>query len=127
MIKRGIDYTDSSGYVYKAFDLTTEADVPKAYAYCSDTLLDERYINKLTKVDTLYHEATFLHDMIDRAKETHHSTALEAATVAKKIGAKKLLIGHFSARYKDLGALLQEARSVFSNTQIANQGQVFEI
>lgn len=127
LIKRGLDYTDSEGNVYKALELTTDPDKPRAYAYCSDTLLDEQYINKLTDIDTLYHEATFLHERVDRAKETHHTTALEAALVAKQINAKKLLIGHFSARYKDLTPLLLEAQTIFENTDIARQGQTYQV
>ena len=127
LIKKGIDYVDKSGKTYKAIDLTTDPDVPRSYAYCSDTLMDDGYIKYLTKIDTLYHEATFMHDMLDRAKETHHTTASEAATIAKNVGAKTLLIGHFSARYKDLAPLLAEARTVFEETYIAKQGETLEI
>lgn len=75
----------------------------------------------------LYHEATFLHDMLDRANETHHTTALQAGTIAKSVGAKKLLVGHFSSRYKTLGAILEEAKTVFDNTELATEGLTFKI
>ena len=75
----------------------------------------------------MYHESTFLHDMIDRANETYHTTALQAAQLAKQVGVKRLLIGHFSARYKDLTPLLEEAHSVFKATQLAIEGETFSI
>lgn len=127
LLKRGVDYTDSNGKVFKAMDLTEESEAPKSYAYCSDTMYDKVYISRLTNVNTLYHETTFMHDMIDRAKETHHTTAIEAAQIAKEINAEKLLIGHFSARYKDLSPLLLEAKTVFEDTFIAEQGETFII
>jgi ribonuclease Z len=127
LLKRGIDFTDKNGKVHKAIDLTIEADEPKAYAYCSDTVCDWTYINQIYHVDTLYHEATFMHDMVERAKATFHTTCQEAGEVAKKVGAKKLLIGHFSARYRDLSPLLIEARSVFPESYLANEGETFVI
>ena len=127
LIKKGFDFTDSKGKVHKAEDLTTDADVPKSYAYCSDTLADGSYLSSLGNVDTLYHESTFMHEMHDRAQETFHTTSLQAATIAKEKGAKKLLIGHFSSRYKTLEALLDEAKFGFENTQLALEGKTFEI
>lgn len=127
LIKKGVDFTDKAGNIHKAIDLTTEADRPKSYAYCSDTVCDWSYTHLLENVDTLYHETTFLHDMLDRAKATFHTTALEAGEIAKKVNAKKLLIGHFSARYRDLSPLLIEARSVFPETFLANEGETFII
>jgi ribonuclease Z len=76
-------------------------------------------------VDLLYHEATFLHDLEERAKATYHSTSLQAAMIAKKAEVKKLLIGHFSARYKHLEPLLDEASSIFENTELALEGVKF--
>ncbi len=78
-------------------------------------------------MDLLYHEATFLHNMLDRAKETHHTTALQAAEVALAVHAKKLLIGHFSARYKSLDELLEEAQSIFPETNLAIEGKTFTV
>lgn len=127
LIKKGIDFTDKNGIVHKAADLTTDADEPKAYAYCSDTVCDWSYTNQLYHVDTLYHETTFLNDMLERAKATFHTTSLEAGEIARKVGARKLLIGHFSARYRDLSPLLIEARSVFPETYLANEGETFII
>ncbi len=127
LIKRGIDYTDKTGKTYLASELTTDPDDPKSYAYCSDTLCDWSYLEQIKGVDTLYHEATFMQDMIQRAKETHHTTALEAGEVALKAGVKQLLLGHFSARYKDLQPLLDEAKTVFSNSYLAVEGETFKI
>jgi ribonuclease Z len=127
LLKRGVDLTLPSGEVIKNIDYTTDSATPKSYAYCSDTLYDESYFPSIKNCDTLYHEATFLHEMIERAKETHHTTALQAAEVAKIVGAKKLLIGHFSSRYKTLGPILDEAKSVFDNTELALEGQTFQI
>ncbi|MNL18924.1 Ribonuclease BN [compost metagenome] len=75
----------------------------------------------------LYHEATFLQEMIERANQTHHTTALQAAQIAKVTGAVKLLIGHFSSRYKTLQPLLEEARTVFENTELAIEGNTYSI
>jgi len=102
-----------------------DPESPKTYAYCSDTLYNEQYFAQITGADVLYHEATFLHDMYDRACETHHTTALQAGEIAVKTQAKKLVIGHFSARYKKLDELLAEAQSVFPETELAVEGRTF--
>ena len=127
LLKRGVDLTLPNGHVLKNLDYTTDSPDPKSYAYCSDTLFDESYFETIKGVDTLYHEATFLHEMLERAKETRHTTALQAAEIANIVGAKKLLIGHFSSRYKTLNGLLEEAQSVFENTSLAIEGITFEI
>lgn len=125
-LKRGADFF-ANGNVYANSLLTIDAEAPKAYAYCSDTLYNESYFKQVAGVDLLYHEATFAHAMLDRAKETHHTTALQAGNIALITGAKKLLIGHFSARYKVLNELLDEARSVFPETELAIEGKTFII
>ena len=127
LLKRGVDLTLPSGKVMLNADYTTAPAIPKAYAYCSDTLYDERYFESIKDCDTLYHEATFLHDMLERANETHHTTALQAAQVAQTVGAKKLIIGHYSSRYKSLIELLTEAKTVFSATQLAVEGNTYQI
>lgn len=126
-LKKGIDVELPNGDILRSEDYTTEADAPRCYAYCSDTLFDENYFATIKDCDTLYHEATFMHDLLDRAKETHHTTALQAGEVAKINGAKKLLIGHFSSRYKTLQMLLEEAQSVFENTELAIEGRTFHL
>jgi ribonuclease Z len=127
LLKRGIDFVDKDGQTHKAFDLTADPDVPRSYVYCSDTVADGSYNIHLKDVDTLYHESTFMHDMQDRAKETFHTTSLEAAQIANDMKVSKLLIGHFSARYRDLTPMLLEARSVFEETYLANEGETFMI
>jgi ribonuclease Z len=126
-IKKGADFTSPGGEVFKNSDITTDPDAPKCYAYCSDTLYNQQYFEQIKNVNLLYHEATFMHNMLDRANNTHHTTALQAGDVAIKVNAKKLLIGHFSARYKTLNDLLDEARSVFPETELAIEGKTFEV
>lgn len=98
----------------------------KSYAYCTDTRFDSSYLPFLKGIDLLYHESTFLHADLKRAIETQHSTASEAAQAAKNAQVKKLLIGHFSARYLDLQPLLSEAKETFSETELAIEGLTFE-
>jgi len=126
-LKKGMDVTLPDGEMLLSRDYTTDADPPRSYAYCSDTLFDESYFASIINCDTLYHEATFMHDMLDRANETHHTTALQAAEIAKVNHVKKLLIGHFSSRYKTLQMLLDEAQSVFENTELAIEGKTFQL
>ena len=126
-LKKGKDYIADDGTVFKNDTLTTDSERPKSYAYCSDTLYDPQYFEQINGVDLLYHEATFLNEMLDRAKETHHTTALQAGNIALQVNAQKLLIGHFSARYKTLDELLLEARTVFPATQLAIEGKTFII
>jgi ribonuclease Z len=126
-LKKGADYTDANGKLFKNDTLTIDSSEPKTYAYCSDTLPGEHYVAQISNATLLYHEATFLNNMLERAIETHHTTALQAGGIAVKSNAKKLIIGHFSARYKTLNELLDEARSVFPETELAIEGRVFEI
>lgn len=125
LLKKGVDYVADDGTIYKAKDLTYPAPPPRSYAYCSDTVMSEDYFEAIQQVDLLYHEATFLHDRVDRAKETFHTTSLEAAQIAVAVGAKKLLLGHYSARYKDLQPLLEESRTVFRQTALSEEGKWF--
>jgi len=127
LLKRGIDCVDKNGTVYKAEELTFPAPVARSYAYCSDTVMNEAYFEAIKAVDLLYHESTFLHDMVGRAKETFHTTSLEAAQVAQAVGAKKLLLGHYSARYKDLQPLLEESSNVFPRTALSEEGKWFSV
>ena len=127
LLKRGIDYTDPQGNIHPWQELTLPAPAPRTYAFCSDTRNSGAYHPAITGIDLLYHEATFLKDMEDRAAETFHCTAEQAASVAKACEVKQLLIGHFSARYKDLQPLLAEAQSVFPATQLAIEGQWYPV
>jgi len=127
LIKKGFDFTDKQGKIHTADELTTAADEPKVYAYCSDTVCNWTYIDQIKNIDLLYHEATFLHEMLERAEETFHTTALQAGEIASKANVKRLLIGHFSARYRDLQPLLDESKSIFANTELAIEGMTFEV
>lgn len=126
-IKKGADYLSPKGKLYKNSDLTTDSEEPKTYAYCSDTIYNEGYFAQIANADLLYHESTFLNNMLERAQSTYHTTALQAGQVALKTNAKKLLIGHFSARYKTLNELLDEACSVFPSTELAIEGRTFTV
>lgn len=126
-IKSGADYLTPNGIVITNSEITLDPPEPRAYAYCSDTVMITSFLDQISGVDVLYHEATFLHDRIERAKETFHTTALQAAEIAKTAKAKKLLIGHFSARYNDLQPLLEEAQSVFEKTFLAVEGETFSL
>ncbi|HEX9650527.1 MAG TPA: ribonuclease Z [Cyclobacteriaceae bacterium] len=126
-LKNGKDLTDPDGKIIKNTTLTDPPRKSRSYAYCSDT----RYMPELTSViancDILYHEATFLHENMEWAESTFHSTTVEAATLAKNAKAGKLLIGHFSARYKDLSPFLEEARPVFESTELAIEGRTYSV
>lgn len=122
-LKKGEDYTTADGKMIANSTLTLEPVPPRTYAFCADTLYNEAIIPFIKNADLIYHEATFMEDMRERAKQTMHSTAKDAANIAKKAEVKKLIIGHFSARYKDLQALLAEALEVFPATQLANEGE----
>ena len=100
---------------------------PRSYAYCSDTAYTESIIPYIGGCDLLYHETTFMHEMAVIAREKFHSTTIEAASVAMKANVKKLLIGHFSARYEDLQPLLDETRTIFRETYLAKDGEIIQI
>ncbi len=125
--KRGEDIVLDSGETLRNTDLTYLPYQPAAYAYCSDTNYSARLAGMVEGVDLLYHEATYAADARRIAKERGHSTTADAAAVAAKASAKRLIIGHFSSRYKDLQPLLEEARAIFPATDIAREGETFTI
>ncbi|HEU5293120.1 MAG TPA: ribonuclease Z [Cyclobacteriaceae bacterium] len=128
-LKEGGDVIDqeTGKVLYRNRDLTLPARASRSYAYCSDTQYDESLISRLQNIDVLYHEATFISEDESKAIETLHSTARQAALIAQRAQVKKLLIGHFSARYKDLSTLHQEATAIFPNTYLAQEGETFVI
>lgn len=127
-LKTGADIFDDKGnLLYKNDDFTSPPRPPLSYAYCSDTAWNEYMVDQITEVDLLYHEATFMHTDVSKAVETKHSTTVQAAEIAKRAQVKKLIIGHFSARYKDLNLLLYEAKAHFSNTELAIEGTTFTL
>lgn len=127
-LKTGADVHDEMGnLLYRNSEYTLPAQPSLSYAFCSDTAWNENMIEQIREVDLLYHEATFMEEEKEKAKETKHSTAAEAAMMAKQCAAKKLLIGHFSARYRELEPMLAEAREIFGNTELAVEGNTFEL
>ena len=103
-------------------DVAGPAPTPRRYAFFSDTLYTPALAPLIHGADLLYHEATFLEDLRERAAQTHHSTAHQAALLAEAAGVKRLLLGHFSSRYKALEPLLHEARTVFPTAELATEG-----
>ena len=120
-IKNGKDWVTEDGQVIPCSRLTTPSAPARSYAYCSDTCYLPGLSSLVGGVDLLFHEATFLHEDLQRAQETFHTTALQAATLARDSHVKALCIGHFSARYEDEAVLLDEARSVFAHTILAKE------
>ncbi len=122
-IRQGSDYIAPDGKIIPNSEITSAPHPQRTYACCSDTLYNENIIPWITGADLLYHEATFAEDKSDRAKETNHCTARQAATIALKARVKKLIIGHYSARYSDLQPLFEEAKAVFPQTVLAVEGE----
>ena len=115
-LKLGKDFILSDGYVLKNSVLTNEPTKSVSYAFCSDTRYIENVVPIIENVDVLYHESTFLHDLKEMADYTGHTTALEAARIARKANVGKLILGHFSNRYGDLSVFTDEDREVFPNS-----------
>ena len=126
-LRQGEDWIAPDGTVIPNDQLTTPADPAISYTYCSDTKFSKRVIKYVEGVDWLYHEATYDESLRLKAHKRYHSTALEAATVARDASVKQLIIGHFSKRYLDEIPLLEEALSVFPNTRLANEGQIIDL
>ncbi len=120
-IREGADYVMPDGTVIPNARLTVPAEAPRRYAYCSDTLCVPSVVEQVKGVDLLFHEATFATAEAGRAAQTCHTTAAQAAQVALDAGVKRLLIGHFSARYPDENLLLEEAKAIFPATQLAEE------
>ena len=126
-IKQGEDFETADGEIIPNNQLTVAGEFPKRFAYCSDTAYSEKIIPIIEGVDCLYHEATFMETEKKRAKETFHSTARQAGETALKANVKKLIIGHYSARYIHQNELLEEAKSVFENTLLGEDLTIYEI
>lgn len=126
-IKAGGDFIQEDGSVIPNDRLTRPAEPAKSYAYCSDTAYSEAILPIIKDVDLLYHEATFANEDIVRAKQTGHSTAGQAAQIAKMANVKKLVLGHFSSRYPNNNLLLDQAQTIFSNTILANEGMTIKV
>ena len=125
-IKNGKDVTLDNGKSIANKELTFDPPKPKSYAFCSDTVYDATLSAQLKDVDVLYHESTFLESESELAAKTKHSTALQAAEIAKASNVKYLLLGHYSTRYKSIELFKEEATTVFSNVLLTDDGRTFD-
>ena len=125
-LKQGFDVLNEEGKLIKNELVTSDGKKPLSYAFCSDTMYDEAIIPIIKKVDVLYHESTFLDKNKKLAEPTKHSTAKQAATIAKKANVKRLILGHYSTRYNGINEFKVEANTVFDNVELAEDGKVFE-
>ncbi len=123
----GRDYTDETGHVYRARDYIAQKPRKRTFAYITDTLIQYHLSEWLNGITLLYHEATFTKAFAERAEATYHSTGEQAAQLACKSSVEALLIGHFSARFRDLQPLLDEARAIFPHTALAEEGACFTV
>ena len=126
-IKAGADWTTADGEVVANCRLVEPADPTRSYAYCSDTRYIPTLHQRLKGVSTLYHESTYGEDNLLRAEKYYHSTARQAALVARDAGVGQLLLGHYSSRYDDEQVLLDEARKVFPNSRLTDENTVFDV
>lgn len=125
-LKQGFDVKNKEGVLIDNEKVTKPANKPKSYAFCSDTMYKEDIVPIISNVDVLYHESTFLKKHAHLGPKTKHSTAEEAAKIAKLAEAGLLLLGHYSTRYNDLNAFKEEAQEVFSDVELSEDGKVFE-
>jgi ribonuclease Z len=126
-LQKGSDYTTKKGTIIPNEEVTIPNTVGRSYAYCADTIYDEILAEKVKGVDVIYHEATYLKDLEERAAARFHSTSTQAANIALKAGVGRLLIGHFSSKYELLDDFLSEACEVFPQTELALEGLCFKI
>ncbi|MFL9832257.1 ribonuclease Z [Flavobacterium sp. ST-87] len=126
-IKNGKDIVLDDGTVVLNSQLTFDPEKPKSYAFCSDTVYNEAILPIIEGVDVLYHEATFLQSEEKLAAKTMHTTAVEAATIAKKAQVGKLILGHYSTRYSTIDLFKTEAETIFSNVLLADDGLSFDL
>jgi ribonuclease Z len=124
-LRSGGDYITNDGTVINNELVTTENTEPKSYAFCADTIFDESLADVIKNTDLLYHEATYPHVFMEKAAERFHSTTKQAATIAKQSNTKKLLIGHFSARYEEIDFFEDEAKEIFPSAEIAKEGVTY--
>ncbi|MFT4062527.1 MAG: ribonuclease Z [Edaphocola sp.] len=125
-LKAGEDYLGRDGELVKNEWVTAPGPVDKTYAYCSDSRYTHSFIDAIKGADVVYHESTYLEEDRLKAYERYHSTALQAANLAKAAGAKRLLLGHFSSKYTETEGFAEEARTVFPDTEATVEGTTYE-
>jgi len=124
-LKKGKDVTSESGELIPNHLVTADPEPTKSYAYCSDTAFNQKMIPQISGATVLYHESTFLEDKAQLAFPTKHSTAKEAAQIAKEAGVKQLILGHYSTRYANTNLFREEAATIFPEVDLADDGKVF--
>lgn len=127
LLKKGEDVLDEDGQIFRFKDYTFPPKLSYSYAFCSDTKYDVSIVPYVKDVSVLYHEATFTEKDSERAKATFHSTAAQAADIAKRANVGKLYLGHLSARYESTAAHLSEAAKFFENTEVVEDGMKFTV
>lgn len=125
-LKLGKDVESNDGNIISNHLVTGPPDPPKSYAYCSDTMYFPEIISQIKGTTVLYHESTFLDENSDLAEPTRHSTAKQAASIAKDANVKHLVLGHYSTRYNNISLFQEEAKTIFENVELADDGKVFE-
>ncbi len=126
-LRKGVDFKDESGKLFRVAELTYPLPPLRSYAFCSDTIYDPDLKSSLQNIDLLYHESTFMDSDEARAATTFHSTASQAAKIAQSSKVKKLILGHFSSRYAHLEPMLEEARRFFPETILSEEGLTYSI
>ena len=126
-LKKGESYQREDGYIVQNEWVTDPAPTPLSYAFAADTVYNEEVAHKVQNVDLLYHEATYLKDLEDRAITRFHCTSTQAAAIALRAQVGKLLLGHFSSKYEKLDLFLEEAREIFPNTELALEGVTYRV
>lgn len=126
-IKNGAGFQTENGKYFSHEELTIPPAPARSYAFCTDTALHLPAADIIKGADLIYHEATFTEELKEQAKKTYHSTAIDAAKMAKEAGAKRLLLGHFSNRYKSIEPFVEEAKTLFPATEAATDGQTYVV
>lgn len=124
-LKMGKDVIAEDGKLIPNDQVTAPPDPPRSYAYCSDTVFDPDLVDQLRNVSVLYHESTFLEENAELAFPTKHSTAIQAATIARDAKVKTLILGHYSTRYSDISSFSEEAKTIFPSVELADDGKKF--
>ncbi|MBY5950391.1 ribonuclease Z [Algoriphagus marincola] len=126
-LRKGMDYIGVDGSFYPVREYCYPQEATRTYAYCSDTIYWPELKEYIAGVDLLYHESTFLDAEKERAELTMHSTAGQAASIAAASSVKKMILGHFSSRYKDLNPMLEEAKPIFENVELSVEGETYRL